>query len=149
MRNRGGIRLFIQAALIGVSTDLIVEMGITELVTLIFLFCGLLHMTWGLGEERNEETQSDSGSRSGARGLTEEQQSQEDVEHTRHKGGADKLCIGCRRELQLLEYQGERTVERREEHQEAEGWRRSGIDKRKNGKFYAVLRGRHPAIYTS
>ena len=45
--------MFAWALLIGLSSVLIVNVGVTELLILILLYCGVLHMTWSLGEERS------------------------------------------------------------------------------------------------
>ena len=57
MRNWGGVRVFVWAALIGISSVLIVDVGVIELLALILLFCGMLHMTRGLEGERSMEVE--------------------------------------------------------------------------------------------
>ena len=141
MRTWGGARLFVRASLIGLSTGLVVDIGITELVILILLFCGILQMTRSLEEERTAEADREVGW-SGKEGRIEEKKSSRLKEKwTEHgltaEGG---ICIGCRGLAQPLE----RAVVRQEERQ----IRGAVTEERRGRKFYAVLRGRQPGIYT-
>ena len=56
MKNKGRVKLLFWVVLMGASSGLVVKVGILELVTLILLFCGMLHLTRGL-EERGDENQ--------------------------------------------------------------------------------------------
>ena len=128
MRNKGRVKLVIRAVLIGASSGLVVKVGIRELVTLILLFCGMLHLSRGL-EERDEvmHTGAESNTmdhrgrqgevegRCGSGGLLESRQNQEYRGEPRRKEGRSEADDERGTGIHSLEKQEERAVEIREE----------------------------------
>ena len=144
MRNWGGVKVFVQATLICLSSILIVDVGMTEFLAPILLYCGMLHMTRMLEGERNEVTKGESRD---WRLEVKRKMEQESMCATRlDEGKEERVCGRCQGSFQPQERQRERSG-RKEDLQGGEGYGKPGAGEKGGGKFYAVLRGRQAGIY--
>ena len=167
MKNKERVKLLFRAVLMDASSGIVVNVGVLELVTLILLFCGMLHLTRGL-EERGDENQDGvennkvelrwrqgeverkretmatwrGGREKGE--LADWRHDQEDRGQPWHKEGRSE--VGSRDCVTVL---SEEDQAKREELQTTGVVQRSGIDEARSGKFYAVRRGRQTGIFTS